>query len=65
MKPCVKINKRSAMSQISCRYPKKRTDVLCKVAKGHRCTLADVLRTALDEYIDNHDLENEIAKKAK
>ena len=41
------------------RYEEKKMKALRKHARVERCQLADVFRTALDEYIENHNLTEE------
>ena len=38
------------------RYEETKMKSLRKHARAERCQLADVFRTALDEYIENHNL---------
>jgi hypothetical protein len=52
-----KITKKEQMTQVSCRYQKRKTNLLKRVARTERCTIADVMRTAFDEFITNHNLD--------
>lgn len=52
-----KITKKEQMTQVSCRYQKRKADILKRVARAEPCLLADVMRTAFDEFIANHDLD--------
>ena len=52
-----KITKKEQMAQVSCRYQKRKTDILKWVARAEHCLLADVMRTAFDEFIANHNLD--------
>ena len=54
--------RRFAMEPFNSRIPPDKAEILRKAAKKFRCKCADLLRSAWLEYIDNHDLENEIAK---
>lgn len=53
----LKITKKEQMTQVSCRYQKRKADMLKRVARAEHCLLADVMRTAFDEFITNHNLD--------
>ena len=56
MKNIPKITKKEPMTQFSGRIEKWKGDIIKRLARENRCTCADVIRTAVDEYFDNHNL---------
>jgi hypothetical protein len=51
-----KITKKEAMIQFSGRIQKRKGEIIKRLARENRCTCADVIRTAVDEYFTNHNL---------
>jgi hypothetical protein len=50
---------RPAMVPFGLRIPVEQAKILHKAARERRCNGADLLRTAWDEYIVNHNLKGE------
>lgn len=56
MKTKLKITKKEAKIQFSGRIEKWKSDIIKRLARENNCTGADVIRTAVDEYLTNHNL---------
>ena len=44
------------------RIPKDELEILCDSAKIFKCHMADISRTAIKEYIENHNLRELVAE---
>jgi hypothetical protein len=56
MKTMPKITKKEPMEQFSGRIQRRKGEIIKRLARENRCTCADVIRTAVDEYFTNHNL---------
>lgn len=57
MKTKPKITKKEPMTQFSGRIEKRKGKAIKRLARENSCTGADVIRTAVDEYFTNHNID--------
>lgn len=49
------IPKKEAMENVGTRFPPDVLATIKQLAKTHKCTIADIVRLSVDEFIKNHN----------